>query len=94
MGDEVHIVTVATHPGFRRRGLSERLMLLMIEQCRQADAALVTLEVRAGNNSAQRLYAKLGFIKVGVRRGYYHDNNEDALLMTLFLKEEAESALR
>jgi ribosomal-protein-alanine N-acetyltransferase len=88
MGDEVHVVTVATHPRFRRRGLSERLMLLMIEQCRQAHAALVTLEVRVSNTPAQQLYTKLGFVEVGVRRGYYHDNNEDALLMTLFLKEE------
>jgi ribosomal-protein-alanine N-acetyltransferase len=69
-------------------GLSERLMLLMIEQCRQAHAALVTLEVRVSNTPAQQLYTKLGFVEVGVRRGYYHDNNEDALLMTLFLKEE------
>jgi [ribosomal protein S18]-alanine N-acetyltransferase len=89
MGDEVHIVTIATHPRFRRRGLSERLMLFMIDECRSRGAAYVTLEVRAGNRAAQQLYAKLGFVEAGVRRGYYHDNGEDALLMTLLLQQEA-----
>lgn len=89
MGDEVHIVTIATHPRFRRRGLSERLMLLMIEECRCEGASQVTLEVRAGNKAAQQLYNKLGFVEVGLRRRYYHDNGEDALVMTLFLKQEA-----
>jgi [ribosomal protein S18]-alanine N-acetyltransferase len=89
MGDEVHIVTVATHPQFRRQGLSEGLMQMMIAECRKAGAALVTLEVRVSNTAAQQLYTKLGFVEVGLRRRYYHDNGEDALLMTLFLKEEA-----
>jgi ribosomal-protein-alanine N-acetyltransferase len=86
MGDEVHIVTIATHPEYRRRGLSEYLLLQMIEQCRSQDARLVTLEVRASNRAAQQLYTKLGFVKVGLRRGYYQDNGEDALLMTLSLE--------
>lgn len=87
MGDEVHIVTVATHPQLRRQGLSETLMRLMIDECRKAGAALVTLEVRVTNTAAQQLYAKLGFVEVGLRKRYYHDNGEDALLMTLFLNE-------
>jgi ribosomal-protein-alanine N-acetyltransferase len=86
MGDEVHIVTVATHPLYRRQGLSERLMLAMIEQCRSQGANLITLEVRVSNKAAQQLYTKLGFAEVGLRRAYYHDNGEDALLMTLFLQ--------
>ncbi len=85
MGDEVHIVTIATHPDYRRRGLSEALLVQMIEECRSQGAGLVTLEVRVTNLAAQRLYAKLGFVEVGLRRAYYHDNGEDALLMTLFL---------
>lgn len=85
MGDEVHIVTLATHPAWRRQGLSERLLLQMLARCRSEGARLVTLEVRMSNRPAQQLYAKLGFREVGVRRGYYHDNGEDALLMTLFL---------
>jgi ribosomal-protein-alanine N-acetyltransferase len=89
MGDEVHIVTVATHPQYRRRGLSEHLMLYMIEQCRTQGANLVTLEVRVSNSAAQQLYTRLGFVEVGLRRAYYHDNGEDALLMTLFLQPAA-----
>jgi ribosomal-protein-alanine N-acetyltransferase len=85
MGDEVHIVTIATHPRFRRRGLSRHLLLLMIEECRRRGASLVTLEVRVSNKSAQQLYTNLGFVEVGLRRAYYQDNGEDALLMTLFL---------
>jgi ribosomal-protein-alanine N-acetyltransferase len=91
MGDEVHIVTLATHPAYRRRGLSERLLLQMIEQCRSAGARLVTLEVRVSNRAAQQLYAKLGFVEVGRRRAYYQDNGEDALLMTLFLEPQPEA---
>ncbi len=89
MGEEVHIVTIATHPHFRRQSLSRRLMVQMLEQCRQQGAKMVTLEVRAGNRAAQQLYAGLGFIEVGLRRAYYRDNGEDALLMTLFLTDEA-----
>ena len=85
MGDEVHIVTIATHPDYRRRGLSQELLLQMIEQCRSQGASLITLEVRITNLAAQQLYARLGFVEVGLRRAYYHDNGEDALLMTLFL---------
>jgi ribosomal-protein-alanine N-acetyltransferase len=92
MGDEVHIVTIATHPRYRRRGLSEHLLLQMIEQCRGAGARLVTLEVRTSNRAAQQLYTKLGFVEVGLRRGYYQDNGEDALLMTLFLDAQAAQA--
>jgi ribosomal-protein-alanine N-acetyltransferase len=92
MGDEVHIVTLATHPAYRRRGLSEQLLQRMIEQCRVAGARLVTLEVRVSNRAAQQLYAKLSFVEVGLRRAYYQDNGEDALLMTLFLAPDAAEA--
>lgn len=92
MGDEVHIVTIATHPAYRRRGLSEHLLVQMIRECHSQGARLVTLEVRVSNYAAQQLYAKLGFVEVGMRRAYYHDNGEDALLMTLFLEPETEHA--
>lgn len=85
MGDEVHIVTIASHPRCRRRGYGEHLLRCLIEDAQARGATMITLEVRAGNRAAQGLYAKLGFVEVGVRRGYYRDNGEDALLMTLFL---------
>ncbi|HHY56368.1 MAG TPA: ribosomal protein S18-alanine N-acetyltransferase [Chloroflexi bacterium] len=85
MGSEVHIVTVATHPDYRRQGLGRVLMAWMIERARAGGATEVTLEVRAGNVAAQALYAQMGFVVVGRRKGYYHNNGEDAVLMTLFL---------
>ena len=88
LGDEAHIVTIATHPEFRRLGLAEYLLRRMIEQAQAGGATDITLEVRMGNGAAQRMYEKLGFVKVGVRKEYYRDNREDALLMTLFLPRD------
>ena len=85
MGDEIHVVTIATHPEFRRRGLGERLLMQMVEEARASGATSITLEVRVNNKAAQQLYAKWGFVEVGLRKKYYHDNGEDAVLMTLFL---------
>ena len=86
MGDEAHIVNVATHPDFLRRGLGERMVAGLVTEAQRNGACLVTLEVRMSNLAAQKLYAKLGFVEVGERRRYYNDNGEDALLMTLFLE--------
>jgi ribosomal-protein-alanine N-acetyltransferase len=86
MGDEAHIVNVATHPDLRRRGYGEITIMGMVEAAHRSGARLVTLEVRMSNRVAQKLYAKLGFVEVGERRRYYNDNGEDALLMTLFLE--------
>ena len=85
MGDEAHVVTIATHPEYRRRGLGEHLLRCLIDEAEAGGAASITLEVRATNESAQQMYIKWGFVEVGLRKGYYHDNGEDAILMTLFL---------
>ncbi|WP_298983785.1 ribosomal protein S18-alanine N-acetyltransferase [Caldilinea sp.] len=84
MGQEAHIVTIATHPDFRRQGLGRRLLQAMIDKAIDAGALEITLEVRASNYAAQALYRSMGFVVVGVRKHYYHDNGEDAILMTLF----------
>jgi ribosomal-protein-alanine N-acetyltransferase len=89
LGDEVHIITIATHPGWRRSGLAEWLLLEMLAQARSQGVSQVTLEVRVGNQAARALYAKLGFEEVGLRKRYYRDNHEDALLMTLFRLEDS-----
>jgi [ribosomal protein S18]-alanine N-acetyltransferase len=81
--DEAHIATIATHPDFRRQGIGERLMIAALASARNEGAGRAFLEVRAGNAGALELYKKYGFIVVGVRRGYYKDNNEDAILMNL-----------
>jgi [ribosomal protein S18]-alanine N-acetyltransferase len=81
--DEAHIATIATHPDFRRQGFAERLMIAALVSAREEGARRAFLEVRAGNAGALELYKKYGFIIVGVRKGYYKDNNEDAILMNL-----------
>ncbi len=81
--DEAHIATIATHPDFRRQGTAEQLMLVALRAARLEGARRAFLEVRAGNLAAQSMYKKYGFVSVGLRRRYYKDNDEDAILMDL-----------
>ncbi|MEE9202934.1 MAG: ribosomal protein S18-alanine N-acetyltransferase [Dehalococcoidia bacterium] len=80
--DEAHITTIAVRESHRRQGLGELLLHACIELAVSLRSRVVTLEVRASNHSAQTLYEKYGFQRSGVRRGYYTDNNEDAIIMT------------
>ena len=82
MLDEAHICTLGVHADWRQRGVGELLLSTMVEAAADLNAHVVTLEVRVSNHPAQSLYTKYGFTQVGVRRGYYSDNNEDALIMT------------
>ncbi len=79
--DEAHITNIAVHPGFRRKGIGKKLMLAAIDYAESQGVGAVTLEVRASNIIAQSLYEKIGFVSVGIRPGYYHDDGEDALIM-------------
>lgn len=79
--DEAHITNVAVHPNFRRMGLGERLMRFAFDKALEFGATRVTLEVRVSNIPAQNLYKKLGFQERGIRKGYYTDTNEDAIIM-------------
>ncbi len=79
---ELHVLSIATHPDFRRRGLAGRLLAHAMEAARTIGATLATLEVRKGNAPAIALYERLGFRTVHVRARYYQDNDEDALVMT------------
>ena len=81
--DEAHIATVATHPDFRRQGIAKRLLVEALKSAYNEGAQTALLEVRAGNEAAQKMYARFGFEEVGSRKRYYKDNNEDAVLMTL-----------
>lgn len=81
--DEAHIATIATHPDFRRRGIGENLLLMALQEAQEEGARRAFLEVRTGNTVAQALYKKYGFIVDGIRPGYYKDNFEDAVLMSL-----------
>jgi ribosomal-protein-alanine N-acetyltransferase len=83
MAGEAHITNIAVREKHRRQGIGELLLISLIELALELGAHLVTLEVRASNTTAQSLYAKYGFAEVGLRRGYYTDNREDGVLMTL-----------
>ena len=80
--DEAHVTNIAVNRAYRGRGLGGLLLLNLIEVARGLNTAVLTLEVRASNLSARKLYEKYGFAEVGLRRGYYNDNREDAVLMT------------
>lgn len=79
--DEVHITNVAIHPDYRGQKLGEALMRNMIEVGIGLGAVSMTLEVRVSNHVAQSLYRKLGFQDGGIRKNYYTDLQEDALVM-------------
>jgi ribosomal-protein-alanine N-acetyltransferase len=80
--DEAHISTFAVHPGWRNRGVGKVLLAAILRQAASLGAGSALLEVRAGNRAAQALYRGFGFRPVGLRKGYYKDNGEDAVLMT------------
>lgn len=86
--DECYIDNVAVFPQFRRRGVARALMEYLIGRAREKDARFLTLEMRASNSAAAALYGKLGFRKAGRRNDFYRAPREDALLMTLFLREQ------
>ncbi|HEX8968146.1 MAG TPA: ribosomal protein S18-alanine N-acetyltransferase [Chloroflexota bacterium] len=81
MTDEAHITTIASHPSVRRHGVGELLLVALIHRAMEIGARWMTLEVRASNDVAQNLYRKYTFKEMGVRRRYYSDNGEDALVM-------------
>ena len=82
MAGEAHISTIAVRPELRGRSFGELLLAYTIQDAAQRSAHVATLEVRVSNTSAQQLYLKYGFDKVGMRKAYYSDNNEDAFIMT------------
>ena len=82
MVDEAHITTLAIRNAYHRKGIGERLLIQIIEMTMQLNANVITLEARTSNKQAQALYEKYGFQKVGIRRAYYTDNGEDAVIMT------------
>ena len=81
--DEIDVHNVAVHSEFRRRGIGRVLLEQVVEQGRERQLSKVTLEVRESNIPAQMLYRSMGFTHAGVRKGYYADNGEDALIMAL-----------
>ena len=83
---EMEILNIATHPEHRRLGHAKRLLIHVLHLCREMGIKRGYLEVRRSNSPAQSLYRAFGFEEVGVRRRYYPDNREDAIIMRLDLE--------
>lgn len=81
-GDDAHVTTIAVDPEWHRHKVATRLLLNMAHIARERRAGSLTLEVRVSNHGAQALYRQFGFQPVGIRRNYYTEINEDALIMT------------
>ncbi|MBN1162030.1 MAG: ribosomal protein S18-alanine N-acetyltransferase [Dehalococcoidales bacterium] len=82
IADEAHLTNIAVRQQYRGKGLGELLVITTIDLAIEHKASFMTLEVRASNLTAQSLYQKYGFTQMGVRRGYYLDNREDAIIMS------------
>ena len=79
--DEMHVMNVAVDPGYRRQGLARRLLAFAMARAARAGARRALLELRAGNREALALYESLGVRSLGVRRAYYAEPTEDALVL-------------
>ena len=82
MAGEAHVVVVAVREEKRRLGLGELLLIGAVELGVARGSQFVTLEARVSNEAARALYLKYGFREAGIRKGYYADNREDAVIMT------------
>jgi [ribosomal protein S18]-alanine N-acetyltransferase len=83
--EAVDIHNIAVHIEFRRQRIGQALLQQVLEQARSRDSSRVTLEVRVSNLPAQKLYESVGFVIQGLRKGYYSDDGEDAVVMALEL---------
>jgi ribosomal-protein-alanine N-acetyltransferase len=81
-GNEAHITEIAVRESLRGRGIGELLLIGSVRASVEYGSSVVTLETRVSNFVAQRLYEKYGFRTAGVRKGYYSDNRENAIIMT------------
>ena len=79
--DEGHITNVAVSPAHRRKHIASALLETLFRVTERAGVVQHTLEVRAGNEGAIKLYEGFGFKEAGLRKGYYEDNGEDAIIM-------------
>ncbi len=81
VADDGHITTLAVDPRWHRHRIGTRILHTLAAAAIERDARNLTLEVRVGNDAAQGLYRAFGFAPAGIRRGYYAETNEDALIM-------------
>jgi ribosomal-protein-alanine N-acetyltransferase len=85
--DEIHLLSIAVAPHWRRRGYAGRLLDAVIEMGRERGIYKIVLEVRVGNTGAQEFYRRRGFRVIGRRKGYYRETGEDAIIMEYVFDE-------
>lgn len=81
IGSEIHLINIATHPDWRRKGVGGALLDFLIKYAHRHRTEEITLDVRPSNTAAVSLYEKFGFKEIGRRKKYYQDNDEDAIVM-------------
>lgn len=87
VGPEAHLITIGVDPKARKMGVASQLVSFMLEDLKKNRVESISLDVRPTNAAAMKLYEKFGFRQVGVRKRYYQDNDEDALVLGLTLKK-------
>ena len=85
--DEGHIINVAVHEDYRGQKIGDQLIKELVQVCKDNNIVSMTLEVRTSNTVAQNLYRKYGFKMAGIRKEYYSNNKEDAIIMWNDIKE-------
>jgi [ribosomal protein S18]-alanine N-acetyltransferase len=90
--DEIHVNNIAVRPGWRRRGIGRDLVQRLFAEGRARRCHAATLEVRRSNAGALRLYKSVGFVERGVRRGYYRDPDDDALVLWATIQDIGEDS--
>ncbi len=88
VADEADITNVAVLPGFRKSGIGSILLKEAISCCVLKKLASINLEVRESNSAAKNLYSKFGFAPIGLRKRYYSNPSEDAIIMSLSLSNQ------
>ena len=83
---EIDIHNLAVDPAYRRQGIGRSLLQAVIDEAKHEGRGRITLEVRRSNEAAQRLYQSVGFVSQGIRKGYYSDDGEDAVIMALEIR--------
>lgn len=86
--DEGYIANIAVHPDYRRRGIATALLGRLSSFALEKGLAMLTLEVRQSNKAAIKIYENFGFAQMGVRRGFYENPQEDALIMTKYFTKD------
>jgi ribosomal-protein-alanine N-acetyltransferase len=84
--DQIHLHNIAVLPEMRRRGYGQSLLTDLLDTARAKSVRTISLEVRGSNRAAINLYQGAGFIRIGIRPRYYSDNQEDAVVMLLGLR--------